>query len=576
MTPGSDNGFRALAETAQGAIVEVAGRNRAEVRLAKINECFLGFGSDPKENINRLTAVCGELLGAACALYNRIDQGMLCSWGQWNTPPGYNPVDRPEGHICYDVIRRNRDDALVIRNLPATHYAATDPNVVPYGLRTYIGLRVRTGGGEDGSLCLVYQNDFIPTEDDLRTMGAIASAIGVEEKRRRTEKALLESEERLRQSQKTEAVGRLAGGIAHDFNNLLMVINGYGAMLLSKFAEGDPLRKDVEEILKAGERAAKLTLQLLAYSRRQVFRMKVLDLNEVVSDTETMLRRLIGEDVELVTILDPGLWRVKADPGQIEQVIMNLAVNARDAMSGGGKLTIETANGKLDGAVLYEGGAEVSGLFTVLSISDTGCGMDAETLGHIFEPFFTTKEIGKGTGLGLSTVYGIVKQSEGHVAVSSEPGSGTTFRIYLPSFPEASDNAVQCAEASDASAGHETLLLVEDEEIVRHLVREVLRKAGYTVLEASCGEDALSLASRHASPIHLLVTDVVMPNMSGRELAEHLSARRPEMKVLYMSGYTADAVVHHGVRNSEAAFLQKPYTPSALLRKVRESLGRAT
>ena len=391
-------------------------------------------------------------------------------------------------------------------------------------------------------------------------------------KRRVTEEALRKSEEQLRQSQKLEAVGRLAGGVAHDFNNLLTVITGYSDLLLRKIEGEDPMRSKVGEIKKAAERAANLTRQLLAFSRKQVLEPRVMVLNETVAEMDKMLKRLIGEDVELVTVLDPQLRSVNVDPGQIEQVLMNLCVNARDAMPEGGKLTVETGNVYLDSAYALSHGSVRPGWYTMLAVSDTGHGMDAETQERIFEPFFTTKETGKGTGLGLATVYGIVKQSGGNIWVYSEPGHGTTFKVYLPAVEE---EAVEEANAAvpHVPRGTETILLVEDEEAVRALLQDILEAEGYTVLVAHDGHDALRECERHEGPIHMVMTDVVMPRMSGRELVERLGGGKcAHVKVLYMSGYTDDAIVRHGVLDEGVSFLQKPFTPDAALRKVRETL----
>ena len=397
-------------------------------------------------------------------------------------------------------------------------------------------------------------------------------------KRRQAEEALRRSEEQFRQAQKMEAVGRLAGGIAHDFNNLLTVITSYSDILLEDLAPQDPRCQDVEEIRKAAASGAGLTRQLLAFSRQQVLQPRVLDVNAVLANAEKLLKRLLGEDIELVTTLTPQLGAVKADPGQLEQVIMNLAVNARDAMPDGGKLTIETANADMDEASVRVHPYAKPGQYVMLAVSDTGSGMDEQTKARIFEPFFTTKEAGKGTGLGLATVYGIVKQSGGFIWVYSEPSHGTTFKIYLPRVDEPVEGLSVPSSSAESLRGAETVLLAEDAAAVRTVARQVLERHGYTVLEAPNGEAALYLATKHHGPIHLLLTDVVMPGLGGRQLADQLRALRPELKVLYASGYTDDAVVRHGVLKPGIAYLQKPLTPEALARKVREVLNspRAT
>jgi PAS domain S-box-containing protein len=379
-------------------------------------------------------------------------------------------------------------------------------------------------------------------------------------------------EEQLQQSQKMEAVGRLAGGVAHDFNNLLTIICGYSELMLSRLPASDSGRELIKEIQKAGDRAASLTRQLLAFSRKQVLEPKVLDLNTVVTDVDKMLRRLIGEDVEIVNATRPDLGRVLADAGQVEQILLNLAVNARDAMPRGGKLTIKTANVELDETYAQLNPDVQPGPYVLLAVSDTGCGMDEATRGRIFEPFFTTKTNGNGTGLGLATVFGIVKQSGGHIVVESVPAQGTLIKVFLPRVDAISPIKAILAEAAGNPPGTETLLLAEDEDSVRALAGHVLRKNGYTVLEACNGADALRVARQHEGPIHLLVTDVVMPGCGGRELADRLTSIRPETQVLFLSGYTDDAVVRHGVYAAEVAFLQKPFRVDALLRKVREVL----
>ena len=382
-----------------------------------------------------------------------------------------------------------------------------------------------------------------------------------------TESKQLESQ--LRQAQKMEAVGRLAGGVAHDFNNLLTVIQGYAELLGASLANDPERRESVVEIVKAAERAAALTRQLLAFSRRQVLEMRVLDLGAVVADTEKMLRRLIGEDVEVVVVKPATLGRVKADPGQLEQVLVNLAVNSRDAMPGGGRLTLELADVTLDAPFTTSHDSIPPGRYVVVAVRDTGSGMDAETLGHLFEPFFTTKEKGKGTGLGLATVFGIVKQSGGYVDVASAPGAGTTFRVYLPRTDARTTSGARPPVFS--LSGWETVLLVEDEAAVRNLVRAVLERKGYVVLVAPDGAVALDLVDKHTGVIHVLLTDIVMPGMSGRDLAAAVRARRPSIKVIFMSGYTADVPTDLGTEGGPV-FLPKPFNEYALTSKLREVL----
>ncbi len=379
-------------------------------------------------------------------------------------------------------------------------------------------------------------------------------------------------EQQLRQAQKVEAIGQLAGGIAHDFNNLLAVIIGYSEIFEDQLGKNDPLRPKAEQIRKAGQRAAALTRQLLAFSRKQVLEPKVLDLNAVVEDALRMLKRLIGEDIELAAVPGLELGRVKADQGHIEQVILNLAVNARDAMPQGGKLTITTGNADMDDVFVRQHPGAVPGPYVMLSVSDTGCGMDAETQAHMFEPFYTTKGEGKGTGLGLATVYGMVKQSGGYISVYSELGQGTSFKIYLPRTDE-SVTPVPGNDDKQTRYGWETILLVEDALPVRELARELLESNGYTVLEAANAADAIRIAERYQDTIHLLFSDVVMPGIGGKKLAGHIVAIHPEIRVLYMSGYTDETIVHHGVLDSGVALLEKPFTRDSLTRKVREVLA---
>ncbi|MGH9557424.1 MAG: PAS domain S-box protein [Terriglobales bacterium] len=382
-------------------------------------------------------------------------------------------------------------------------------------------------------------------------------------------------EAQFRQSQKMEAVGRLAGGVAHDFNNLLTVISGYADLILQQLDSDDPMRREMGQINKAAERAALLTRQLLAFSRQQMLEPRVLQLNDVVTGIEPMLRRLLGEDIRLITRLRPGLGRTKADPGQMEQVIMNLAVNARDAMPKGGELIIETSETFLDKSFAHDQPTVKPGRYVQFSVTDTGTGMDEETLARVFEPFFTTKERGKGTGLGLSTVYGIVKQSDGYIWAQSKPGKGASFQLYLPlvEIPVAQPADPEPARTTE-KPGSETILVVEDEEGVRSLVRHVLHRQGYNVLEARHAGEAFLLCDRYSQTIHLLLTDVILEHVSGPELARRLMALRPGLKVLFMSGYTDDAVLRHGVQSAETPFLQKPFSTDVLARKVREVLDQ--
>ncbi len=398
-----------------------------------------------------------------------------------------------------------------------------------------------------------------------RNLGAVVAMQDI------TERKLLESQ--LRQAQKMEAIGRLAGGVAHDFNNLLNVILGYSEMVLGEIGTDDPHRARIEQVRKAGERAASLTRQLLAFSRKQVIQPRVLDLGALVAEMEKMLRRLIGEDVELIIRAQAGALRIKADPGQIEQIALNLVVNARDAMPQGGRLTIETAGVDLDERFAREHPGARPGSYVMLAVGDTGCGMTPEIQARMFEPFFTTKEPGKGTGMGLATVYGIVKQSDGYIGVASEPGRGTTFSIYMPPTVEPTEAALP-HDPSASPRGTETILVVEDDPSVRNVVRDCLRIYGYTALETGDPEEGIRICQDHQGTIHLLMTDVVLPKMSGRALATRLSSLRPDMRILFMSGYTDDALGQHGVLNRDVAFLQKPFHLTVMARKVREVLDQ--
>jgi PAS domain S-box-containing protein len=443
------------------------------------------------------------------------------------------------------------------------------PEDRPRIAQLFAGLIGRPGGSEGAVHRALHQDGswrWLETRgtnllDDTAVGAVVINFCDISERRR--------LEEQLRQSQKLEAIGQLASGVAHDFNNLLTVINGYSEIVYDALGPDNPVSNLVDEIRKAGERSTSLTRQLLAFSRKQVIVPTVLNLNRVVTDLGKMLRRVIGEDIDLATSLAPSLENINADPGQIEQVLLNLVVNARDAMPQGGKLTIETRNVNLDART----GSELRpGPYVLLAVRDTGCGMTPEVQARIFEPFFTTKGPGKGTGLGLATVFGIVKQSGGHIEVHSELGIGTTFKVYLPVVEGTASTRKSWSGLAPAARGNEIIVLVEDEESVRVVTRQILQNNGYTVLTAADGEEALRLCRERRERIDLLVSDVVMPGLGGRELSERLLTLHPEMKVLFLSGYTDDAVVRHGILQEEVNFLQKPFSPLALVQKVREVL----
>src|SRR6266540_6600081 len=498
------------------------------------------------------------------------------------------PTDRWLDEPDFFVSRIHPEDRAKVMSKCRTALARGEDHELEY--------RALTATGE-----IVWMRDIVHVVPDAPGNAGQLRGLTVDlTELKRADEALRTSEDQLRQAQKMDAVGKLAGGIAHDFNNLLMVIRGDADLILRRLDPGNPMRQNAEGIREASDQAATLTRQLLAFSRKQVLAPSVVDLNTVVGGIQQMLRRLIGETINLVTVTAPDLGRVKADPGQLEQMIINFAVNARDAMPDGGRLTIATSNVEVDAGTALQRGV-APGPYVMLEVSDTGVGMDTETQSHLFEPFFTTKDQGKGTGLGLSTVYGIVNQSGGHIWVQSEPKQGAAFRVYLPrvergaetpapAIPvrrqdatvsgrlEATPTPVRSAEAAvraeeaTAAPGRETILLVEDAKRVREVVREILEMSGYEVLEARQGAEALKISGRHQGPIHLMVTDVVMPQMSGRELAQRLAPLRPDMRVLYMSGYTDDDIVRHGVLDAGIAFISKPFTPDALAAKTREVL----
>jgi two-component system cell cycle sensor histidine kinase/response regulator CckA len=563
---------------------DITERRRTERRLASQYAVtrVLAESASLEQAVPKIIQAVGESLEWEVGIFWRIDKasGTLRCLDQWKTA-GVEADEfvKATWHLAFASgvglpgrIWESRQpvwvrDVTKEPNFPRSDIAAQ------VGLHGAFGFPIRVAGDVEGVIEFFSREVREPDDELLNMVADIGLKIGQFGERTRAVDALQTTEAQLRQSQKMEAVGRLAGGVAHDFNNLLTVIRGYSELILSRLRAGDPMQRELEEIKKAADRAAGLTGQLLAFSRRQFVTTKAVDLNAVVLNMDGMLRRLVGEDIiELCADLDRQLGSIKADPGQIEQVIMNLAVNARDAMPTGGRLTIETRNvivGKgprRDNMVLDEGS------YVMLAVGDTGQGMNEETQSHLFEPFFTTKEKGKGTGLGLSTVYGIVKQSGGTISVDSKPGRGTTFKIYFPRVEEAAISGDVNNATGGQAYGKETILLVEDEPAVRGLVHEALRLHGYTVLVARHGIEALLTGAKHMGPIHLLLTDVVMPQMSGPEVAEKLTAVRPDMKVLYMSGYPDHPVFSQGGVRRETAFLQKPFTPHLLTQKVREVL----
>ncbi|TKB64813.1 MAG: PAS domain S-box protein [Nitrospira sp.] len=565
-------------------IRDITDRRRAERRLASQYAVtrVLAEATTLEEAVPKIIQAIGESLEWDLGLFWRVDKAaeVLRCLDHWKAPSV--PADPFTLDTWQRVFTRGQGlpgriwatgkpawvaDVTIDTNFPRGAQARQ------VGFHGAFGFPILIGSEIEGVIELFSRQVRQSDEELLRMVEDIGLKIGQFGERARTEGVLRETEAQLRQAQKMEAVGRLAGGMAHDFNNLLTVIRGYSDLLLGRLGPSDAMRKDVEEVKKAADRASGLTRQLLAFSRRQFIAAKVLDLNALVANMDGMLRRLIGEDiVEFNAELDASLGAIKADPGQVEQVIMNLVVNARDAMPKGGRLTIETKNVTIGDEVRLDVVGVAPGSYVLLTVRDNGHGMDAETRSHLFEPFFTTKEKGKGTGLGLSTVYGIVKQSGGNITVESAPGRGATFRIYFPRVEQKAEVVEGSAEAISPARGRETILLVEDEPAVRGLVHETLRLHGYTVLEARHGIEALLTSAKYVGPIHLLLTDVVMPQMSGPEVAEKILTIRPEIKVLYMSGYPDHPVFDQGGLSRQTGFLPKPFSPPVLTQKVREVL----
>ena len=565
-------------------IRDITDRRRAERRLASQYAVtrVLSEATTLEEGVPKIIQAIGESLEWDLGVFWRVDKatGVLRCLDQWKVPSlqadsftldswqrVFTRGEGLPGRIWASGQAAWVTDVTLEVNFPRGEQARQ------VGFHGAFGLPILVGSEIEGVIEFFSHSVRQPDDELLRMVEDIGLKIGQFGERARTEGVLLETEAQLRQAQKMEAVGRLAGGMAHDFNNLLTVIRGYSELLLGRLGPTDDMRNNMEEIKKAADRASGLTRQLLAFSRRQFIAAKVLDLNALVANMDGMLRRLIGEDsVELSAELDSSTGAIKADPGQIEQVIMNLVVNARDAMPKGGRLTIETRNVTIGEEVRLDAVGVAPGSYVLLAVRDNGHGMDAETKSHLFEPFFTTKEKGKGTGLGLSTVYGIVKQSGGSIIVESAPGRGTTFRIYFPRVKHEVSGSTGAVEAIDPARGHETILLVEDEPSVRGLVHETLRLHGYTVLEARHGIEALLTSAKYVGPIHLLLTDVVMPQMSGPEVAEKILTIRSGIKVLYMSGYPDHPVFDQGGVSRQTGFLPKPFSPHVLAQKVREVL----
>jgi PAS domain S-box-containing protein len=560
-------------------------RRRAAESLADV-ERLLSQSLDPEEVGQRIVESVRELFGTVSASLLRLEAVagefvVLAESGEINSAFGKHMRLTGKTGIVGRAVRKCHPIAVANFLVKGRGTPQTDEAEGQEGpsYRSVLAIPLIHQHQVTGVLAIIDRPGRIFSQEEIRLAQAFAdqAATALEnahlyQELQRAYDKLSHTQDQLIQAQKMEAVGRLAGGIAHDFNNLLTVIMGRADLVLSRLRGRDRLRRNLELILSAAGSAAALTRQLLAFSRRQVLLPEVIDLNEVVVNVSTMLRWLIGEDIEVIIRLSPGLDRIKADPGQLEQVIMNLAVNARDAMPQGGQLTIETANVTLDKAYAQTHLGVQVGQHVRLTVQDTGYGMDAETQAHIFEPFFTTKEPGKGTGLGLCTVYGIVTQSGGHISVTSAPGQGTTLTIDLPHIAGPLTSIPPALPQTSPPQGTETVLLVEDEGTVRSVAREVLQMVGYTVLEAATGEEALQRADQYLGTIHLLLTDVVMPGMSGRELAERLVVDYPALEVLYLSGYTDEAIAHHGLLQAGIELLHKPFTPDVLARRVREVL----
>jgi len=562
-----------------GVIVDITER----VRMEKTQSVLLSISeaASTTDNLRELLRIIHKQLGTLLNATNFYVALYDEETGLYSFPYHVDQYDRVDNHTPQELgrglteyVRRTGAPLLADEELIEELVRKGEIERVGTPSHLWMGAPLRTPRGVIGVAAVQsYTDQDAYSSDDLDLLAFVSEHIASVIDHKRAEREREEAQSRFLQAQKMEAIGRLTGGIAHDFNNLLTAINGFAQLLQIDLPSSDPRQEYVARIREAGQRAAQLTRQLLAFSRKQIIAPRVVNLNEVVRDMDKMLRRIIGEDIEIDMVLSPDLWLVKVDPSQMQQVIMNLAVNARDAMPQGGKLAIETANVVLDDAyVARHVGTEV-GEHVMLAISDTGVGMSEEVQAHIFEPFFTTKEEGKGTGLGLATVYGIVKQSGGNIWCYSEEGMGTTFKIYLPRTLEEEATVEKGEETTAIPKGQGVIFLVEDDDTVRELSVWILRRAGYTVLDTGNPEEAIERVRDYPGRVDLLITDVVMPGMSGRELAQRIAEIRPGVKVLYMSGYTDNAIVDHGVLEPGMAFLQKPFTPNTLAGKVREVLG---
>jgi signal transduction histidine kinase/CheY-like chemotaxis protein len=538
---------------------------------------------DPQKVYDEVLAILGRASGASRVYIfeNRHDTDgclLMSRKAEWCAEGVKPEIDNPLlQNLLYDEAAPNWLEILsqgkiingIVRDFPQPERELLESQ----SIRSVLALPLIVNEEFFGFICFDNRvEERVWDEAQVELLQAAAQTISLTHERMQAEKALRESEEKLRQAQKFEAIGRLAGGIAHDFNNILTSVIGYSDISLRRLSKDDPLRHNLEEIRKAADRAANLTHQLLAYSRRQILQPSLLNLNEIVFEMDKMLQRLIGEDMTLEVTLAKGLGKIKADKGQIEQVLMNLVVNARDAMPKGGKLFIETANIELHEPVRFKAFSILPDKYVLLQVSDTGHGMNDEVKAQIFEPFFTTKEMGKGTGLGLATVYGIVKQSGGYIIVESEVEKGTKFNVYLPLSDEEEKKMKDELFNPETKHGIETILLVEDDEVVRKMTKEVLETVGYKVFAPTDCDEAIDVCQKYNGAIHLLLTDVVMPKLSGRELAKQLLLMRPELKVLYMSGYTDDKTGHHSVFDEGVKLIQKPYTIDILTHEVREAL----